>query len=162
MAGPSDYDYSYSAKAPAKDPVPLAVPCFTAGEIQFDLFTIYADPRGSVLDSGWGGGIGGSYYFTENFGLMGRAYWWDEGSVLHTVNASAIVRAPIQSICLAPYLFGGIGGHFDGVNQFGSHLGAGLEFRMTERIGIFADYSYNWAEKTEDWNLFSAGVRFAF
>ncbi len=93
---------------------------------------------------------------------MSRAYWWDADSVIHSLTASAVLRAPIQSICLAPYAYGGIGGHFDSVNQFGSHLGAGLEFRMTERVGVFADYSHNWAEETEDWHMYSLGLRLAF
>lgn len=171
FAGPSYYDYSYSAKAdysystksPVSDPTPqMQVPCFTEGELHLDLLSVYADPTGNQLASGVGGGIGLGYFFTERFGLMSRAYWWDAESVIHSITTSAVLRFPIQSICLAPYIYAGVGAHLDSVNQFGSHAGAGLEFRMTERLGLFADYSYTWAEETENWHLGTLGLRLAF
>ena len=168
------YDYSYSAKADygysakgAKAPLAPApldpIPCFTAGEIQLDAFALYANPKGNgILSDGWGGGIGGSYFLNEYVGLMGRAYWWDADPVIHSITGSAILRYPFQSLCLAPYAYGGIGGHFDSVNQVGAHLGVGLEFRMTENIGVFADWNYTWADETEDWDVISFGLRFVF
>ena len=163
------YDYSYSAKGSysAKTPVAPApiepIPCFTAGEIQFDAFTLYANPQGGgILSDGWGGGLGGSYFLNEYVGLMGRAYWWDADPVIHSITGSAILRYPFQELCLAPYAYGGLGGHFDSVNQVGGHLGVGLEFRMTENLGVFADWNYTWADKTEDWDVVSFGLRLVF
>ena len=168
QADPSYYDYSYSAKADytyTKNPVqpePLTVPCFTAGEFHLDAISLYADVQGDSLEDGAGGGIGASYFFTEMFGVMGRAYWWDTDSVITSITASAVLRAPIQSVCLAPYVYGGLGGHFNSENQIGGHLGAGLEFRMTERLGIFSDFTYTWADKTDDWGMYTLGLRLAF
>jgi hypothetical protein len=33
---------------------------------------------------------------------------------------------------------------------------------MTERFGVFADYTHNWADETEDWDVYSLGLRLAF
>ena len=154
--------------APTKNPVPdknppiYEDPCFAAGELNFDIISIYADPTGSELEDGVGGGIGLGYFFTENIGVQTRAYWWDANSAIHSITASAVVRAPISDTCFAPYLFGGIGGHFDSVNQVSGHAGAGVEYRLTDSVGIIADYTYTWADTTEDWHLYTLGLRFAF
>lgn len=142
--------------------------CFYAGETSFDLISIYVDPRGTAdshgesIEDGFGGGIGVTHFFTESFGLRGGAYWWDTDSIVHSVTASAIVRYPIETLCLAPYVFGGVGGHFDSVNQVSGHLGAGLEYRLTDRLGVIADYSYTFTDETEDWNMYSLGLRIKF
>ncbi|MEM0896027.1 MAG: outer membrane beta-barrel protein [Verrucomicrobiota bacterium] len=140
--------------------------CFYAGEFNVDLISLYADPSGDHpgggLEDGFGGGLGLSYFHTERFGTQFRAYWWDQDSVIHSVTASAVVRFPVERYCLAPYLFGGAGGHFDSVNQVGAHAGAGLEVRLNDRWGIIADYTYTWADETEDWNLYTLGLRFTF
>ena len=157
--------YYYSSKAPAKDPIPLQPEnCFYAGEAFLDVFGMYANPNGGgkELDAGYGGGFGLGYFFTEWLGTRGRAYWWDGDGAVTSLNADVIVRAPIQSLCVAPYAYGGLGGAFNGDNQFTQHLGAGLELRLTGRVGVFADYSYNFGDKTTDWNLYSIGMRILF
>ena len=167
QAGSSSY--YYSSKAPAKDPIPLQPEnCFYAGESFLDVFGLYADPEAGAANDGAGyedsigGGIGLGHFFTEYLGARGRAYWWDGGSAVHSVNADLILRAPIQSLCIAPYLYGGLGGAFNGTNQFTQHLGAGLEMRLTGRLGVFADYSHTFADETGDWNLYSLGLRILF
>ncbi len=165
QAGSSSY--YYSSKAPAKDPIPLqAENCFYAGESFLDVFGVFADPdsgdNGTGYESSFGGGVGLGHFFTEYLGARGRAYWWDGGSAVHSLNADLILRAPIQSLCIAPYLYGGLGGSFDGVNQLTQHIGGGLEMRLTGRLGVFADYSHTFADDTEDWNLYSLGMRILF
>ena len=167
QAGSSSY--YYSAKAPAKDPIPLQPEnCFYAGETFVDIFGMYSNPNGSSsglaeLDAGYGGGFGVGHFLTEYFGVRGRAYWWDGDGATTSLNADAIVRVPIQSLCVAPYAYGGIGGAFsDNADQFTQHLGAGVELRLTGRMGVFADYSYNFAEDSSDWNLYTIGVRVLF
>jgi hypothetical protein len=167
QAGSSSY--YYSSKAPAKDPIPLQPEnCFYAGETFVDIFGIFADPdtrdggQGGDLEDGYGGGVGLGHFFTEYLGARGRAYWWDAGSAIHSVNADLILRAPIQSLCIAPYIYGGIGGAFDGDNQFTQHIGGGLEARLTGRLGVFADYSRVFADDSGDWDLYSLGVRILF
>lgn len=163
-AGLSSAGDYYSSKAPmsSKGVIPIEEPCFAAGEINFDIIGMYIDPTGDGLEDGPAGGIGAGYFFTENFGLMGKAYWWDGNSVIHNVQASGVFRMPIQDLCLAPYLYGGVGGSFDSVNQLTAHLGGGVEYRLTESIGVFADYSHTWADETDNWNGYTLGVRFVF
>ena len=167
LSSASAGDATYSKNpAPSKEPVPAAN-CFNAGETSLDIISIYADPTGgggdsydgTGLDGGFGGGIGLTHFVTENIGLSGQAYWWDGASIIHSVTASVIYRQPIQDICLAPYIYGGGGGHFDSVNQVSAHAGAGVEYRICEGFGIFADYRYTWADETEDWNLYTLGLR---
>ncbi len=146
-----------------KNPVCVADDsCFHGGEINFDLIGMYIDPVGDGLNEGAGGGIGLGYFFCENFGVQTKAYWWDGNDAIHTVQASAVLRAPIDGTCLAPYVYGGVGGSFDSVNQVTGHLGGGLECRLCDSVGLFADYSYTWADETGDWNGYSLGVRFVF
>ena len=159
--------YYYSSKAPAKDPIPLQPEnCFYAGESFVDIFGTYTNPNGGSgkkgLKSGYGGGFGIGHFFTEYLGARGRAYWWDGDSAVTSINADLILRAPIQSLCIAPYAYGGLGGAFNGENQFTQHLGAGVELRLTGRVGVFADYSYNFADTTTDWNLYTVGMRILF
>lgn len=166
QAGSSSY--YYSSKAPAKDPIPLQPEnCFYAGESFLDIIGMYANANGSgsgkeEYDSGYGGGFGLGYFFTEYLGARGRAYWWDGDGAVTSINADVILRVPIQSLCVAPYAYGGLGGAFNGDNQFTQHLGAGVELRLTGRVGVFADYSYNFADTSTDWNLYTVGMRILF
>jgi len=149
--------------APTKNPVCVVDDsCFSAGEVNFDIIGMYIDPTGDTLGDGVGGGIGLGYFFSENFGVNTKAYWWDGDDAVHSITASAVYRAPIEDTCLAPYLYGGIGGHFDSVNQVSGHLGAGLEYRLTESVGLFADYSHTWADTTDNWHGYTLGLRFIF
>jgi hypothetical protein len=157
--------YYYSSKAPAKDPIPLQPEnCFYAGETFVDIFGVYAVPDSSSknLDESFGGGLGVGHFITEYFGVRGRAYWWEGESVIHTLAADAILRLPIQSLCIAPYVYGGVGGAFNGSNEFTQHFGGGLEARLTGRLGVFADYSRNFADDRGDWDLYSLGLRILF
>lgn len=125
--------------------------CFSDTELQVDIFGTYAvgegpNQVGLFRDHGWGGGIGVNYFFARYFGLGVDGYWLDTKSrggddvVVHNVTGSLILRYPIDSICLAPYLFAGGGGHFDGDNWASAHVGAGLEYRVVpNKIGIFLD-----------------------
>lgn len=155
---------------PAPAYAPQSAQCFYAGETSFDVISIFVDPTGMAdssyhgeeIESGFGAGIGVSHFFTKSVGLRGGAYWWDTDSIIHSVTASAVVRYPIEELCLAPYVFGGVGGHFDSVNQISAHLGAGVEYRLTDRLGIIADYSYTFTDETADWNMYSLGLRVKF
>jgi opacity protein-like surface antigen len=155
-------DYYSKNPMPSKGVIPIEEPCFAAGEINFDIIGMYIDPTGDGLEDGPGGGIGAGYFFTENFGINTKAYWWDGNSAIHSITASAVARFPIDDLCLAPFIYGGVGGHFDSVNQISGHLGSGVEYRLTDSIGIFADYSYTWADETDNWHGYSLGVRFVF
>ncbi len=148
---------------------------YYAGEMTFDFISVYADPNLSeeqtdeyemdedALTAGFGGGIAASYFYTENFGVTTRAYWWDTATVLTSVTASAVYRYPIDKSGFAPYGFVGGGGHFDSEESFGSfHAGVGLEYRLTDRVGVVADYTYTWGENSIDWSLYTLGMRLQF
>ena len=161
------------SKAPVIDEKnPPLEPCFVAGEIQFDIISIYVDPVGGgdygdyygdeSLDDSAGGGLGLGYYFTEYVGVRAEAYWFDGGSAIHSITGSLVVRYPFQDSCVAPYVYGGGGGHFDSVNQGSGHLGAGIEMRFNPSFGLFADYRYTWTEETEDWRMYTLGLRWVF
>lgn len=147
--------------------------CFLAGETSIDLLAMYVDVNNDNSssyhygdsndpESGMGGGIGLTHFYTRAFGTSVRAYWWDTESVVHSATASAIVRYPMERLCIAPYVMGGVGGHFDSVNQISGHIGGGLEYRLTNRLGLIADYTYTITDETADWGVFSLGVRIKF
>jgi len=148
---------------------------YYAGEWSFDFISVYVDPQlddleaedygldEEALSAGFGGGIAASFFFTENFGLSTRAYWWDTETVLTSVTASAVYRYPIHPSGFAPYLFAGGGGHFTSDETRGSvHAGVGLEYRLTDRVGIIADYTYTWAESELEWSMYTLGLRLLF
>ena len=83
-------------------------------------------------------------------------------SAVHQLSGSLILRFPIRSLCLAPYVFTGGSFHTDGVNQSTLHLGGGLDYRFANCVGVFADAQYNWAEDTSDYTTVRTGVRFGF
>ncbi|MFT5853434.1 MAG: hypothetical protein ACI8XO_000675, partial [Verrucomicrobiales bacterium] len=120
------------------------------------------DSSDSNVEDSVGGGLGLGHFFDEYFGMRGRAYWWEGESVIHTLAADAILRYPIQSLCVAPYVYGGVGGAFNGESEFTQHFGGGLEMRLTGRVGVFADYSRTFAEDRGDWDLYSLGMRILF
>jgi len=139
---------------------------FNANEWQGDVFGTYAnaDHGGSYTD-GFGGGIGVNYFFTEYFGAGLEGYWWTGArpdTVLHNVGANLFARYPIQDLRLAPYVFIGPGGHFDGDKQVSGHGGGGIEWRFMDHIGWFADARYEFTSGPGDYALYRSGIRFVF
>jgi hypothetical protein len=143
---------------------------FRDQELQVDAFSaaaFYSSGR-----PGWGGGLGVNYFFTKYFGvgveesLLGREGIDGEGNYAEWATiGNFIARYPICSINLAPYgLVGGgaaYGGNRPG-HGFG-HVGGGLEYRVTDNIGLFSDARYVYStENPKNAVLGRAGVRFAF
>lgn len=145
---------------------PEAPPCFEAQEFQLDLFGSYTNGQNDYpYSDGFGGGIGASYFFTQYIGLGvdGNVYDGDASGVWSTT-ASVIARYPIQSgeLCFAPYVFGGGGARMDSDTVGTVHAGAGLEFRLTPKVGLFSDARYTWGQDEEDAITTRVGVRFIF
>jgi opacity protein-like surface antigen len=157
--------------------------CFSDTEIQADVFGAYAVGEGGQIglfkDHGWGGGIGVNYFFARYFGLGVDGYWLDakedgnrggKGSAraVHNVTGSVIFRYPIDTLCLAPYIFAGGGGHFDGEDWASAHVGGGLEYRIVpNKIGIFADGRWTYlgdrfGRNDLSFTLVRTGVRWVF
>ena len=154
---------------PAKNPAPIVVPslcdCFDAGNYQLSVYG-----AGIVWDSGGnddalGGGLSFGYFFTEHFGFEADATWLATGSEIHHFSGSLVLRYPIKSACLAPYILvgGGILTDSETVGTF--HVGGGIDIRLAKGAwcpGIFADARYTWADYDDggDFALIRAGFRF--
>ena len=145
---------------------------FTANELTFDAYAAYrANERrlGSVFATSvrhgtWGGGVGVNYFFTRNLGIGGDAIILDNGgNFVDNVSGNLIFRFPIDSVGIAPYIFGGAGRNFDPTYEWEGHVGTGVEFRLNHNTGIFADVRYVWPDKSgTDGIGFRSGLRLAF
>lgn len=139
-------------------------PCFGETELQLDIYGAYSWYDGDI-DEGWGGGIGVNYFFHRYLGVGVGANASSVGPTAWNIATSLIARYPLElgGLCIAPYIKGDIGYHIDGEDDWFGGAGAGLEFRVTPRIGIFSEGSYNWAFNGGDnFAQARAGVRFVF
>ncbi len=148
--------------------------CFSDTEIQADVFGAYAvteGGQGGVFhgDHGWGGGIGLNYFFHRYFGIGAEGVWLDANPhAVHEAGGSIFFRFPIDSICLAPYVYVGGSAQFDGEDWAAGHAGAGLEYRVVpNKIGIFVDGRFTYLGDRFGGNdlhftLVRAGVRWVF
>ncbi len=146
---------------------------YYAGEGTFDLISVYVVPQldegvdysldEDALEKGFGGGVAASYFYTENFGIAVRAYWWDTATSLTSLTGSVVYRYPIDDSGFAPYMFAGAGAHFASEADHGSfHAGIGIEYRFTDTLGLIADYTYTWGEHDANWAMYSLGLRVKF
>jgi len=145
---------------------------FRADELSFDIFgsvalgeeiieNISTDRVRDNARFGWGAGV--NYFFSRHIGLGAEAYTENAGhSFVDDASASLLVRFPIDSIRLAPYVFGGGGYQFDPIEQVFAHLGGGLEYRFKNNMGIFLDGRYVFTEDSRDFGLARMGFRFSF
>jgi len=108
------------------------------------------------------------YFITRNFGLGLEEEYLDINRPLWGTALNLYLRVPLgESSRWAPYAFGGVGGLYGyGQGRFEGHLGAGIEFRCTKHIGIFADGRYVFVDGNHDnipqFALFRLGVDYAF
>lgn len=111
----------------------------------------------------YGGGAGLNIFFTRFIGIGGDATAITfHHSFVDTTTGNLIFRIPIEGTGLAPYLFGGVGYQFQGIDQIIGGGGAGLELRLVPHFSIFVDGRYMAAVKTEDFGIGRAGVRLSF
>ena len=144
---------------------------FNANELTLDLFGSYLGrerhftdfPDHSIRRGTWGGGVGANYFWTREVGIGVDTSFQDGGRrFVDHVSGSLIVRLPIETVHLAPYVFGGAGYEFEPVYEWSAHLGGGLEFRFNPKTAVFADARYIWSDRTGDQCLVRAGFRLAF
>lgn len=149
-----------------KDYKTPAEPCFNDQEFQLDLFGSYTNTEGGGYKDGFGGGLGFNYFFTRNLGIGVDGNVLDAGvNGFWQTTGSIIVRFPIDSACLAPYIFAGGGGQFDQTSSGSVHAGGGLEYRVVpQRFGIYAEGRYTWAfaSGSDDHAQVRTGVRIVF
>lgn len=159
--------------------------CFGDHEWQFDIYGAFADGNrphaGPIDEHGWGGGIGINYFVTRQFGLGVDATWLYAGdagntdgnddsdhTTIHNFSGSLIWRFPMDSACLAPYIYAGGGCHVDGEQWASAHAGVGVEYRVVpQRIGIFTDARFTYfgdrfGNGDQNNIMARAGIRFVF
>jgi len=138
---------------------------YNANELTLDLFGTYADRnRFNAPSDNFGGGAGINYFFTRNIGVSADSYL-EEWKWPYRVNGSLILRLPIDKYGLAPYIFGGGGREFKYAPQWTAHVGGGLEIRLNQHTGIFADGRRVFNDKAKssgDTALVRFGVRLGF
>ncbi len=141
---------------------------FKERELSLDLFgTIYdgdrRDSAGRHVDGQLGGGIGLTYFVTQNWGMSLDTTIGDNGNAFFDYLAGSVIyRYPIDAIRLAPYAFAGFAGQFDLHEEFSGHIGIGAEYRINPLAGVFVDTRYVIADQINNYWLFRLGMRFVF
>lgn len=133
-------------------------------EFQVDgFYTGFFGSPGSRFSTGSGGGFGVNFFFARYFGIGYEAAWYsNDGTAEHLPLAgNFFLRYPICSWNIAPYLMVGGGGAWDGVGVGYGNVGGGIEYRVTDHIGIFVDSRYFYGGTGNVANLRS-GLRIAF
>ena len=138
----------------------------------------------------WGGGLGVNYFFNRYVGIGleqdlygrnskgNRAQLNDYGYTRWATIGNLFLRYPICNWNLAPYLMVGGGANYGTsrvataggtVNRMAGqgfgHVGGGLEYRVTETIGLFSDARYLFSGVNNLPNnqlMWRYGLRFAF
>jgi hypothetical protein len=159
FAGPVTYDKGSKGVVPP----PPQESCFGPG-FDIGLFGSALIPKNKDLfDNGGGGGILVEYFFCNYVGVQASYAANSTAGTLHTYSGDLILRAPIESICIAPYLLVGGGGDTDGKSEGQFHVGGGLDVRFRgSPLGIFADAAYYWhssEERDRDYTMIRAGLK---
>ena len=145
---------------------------FAAQEFSLDLFGSYTKNKAKFNDTFdrsarhglFGGGVGANYFLTRSFGLGVDALAQSgDNAFVHGTSGSLILRLPIDSCHLAPYVLGGGGRTFDGPDAWNLHVGVGAEFRLNPHTGIFAEGRHVFhIDKGTDNAQIRVGMRFGF
>ena len=167
LACPAFAGTAVSAKSykQPKNPIVPTQTCFADHELSVDTFASFQTGSGDYFDDAFGGGIALNCFWNRYFGFTLEGNWNEgttEGSALHSVSGLLVVRAPIEgTLCLAPYVFAGGGGHFDSKNQASGQVGGGVEIRVSDKIGVFGDGRAVFADGDTP-GLFRLGLRWLF
>lgn len=156
----TDYDmYHHGSFYHANE---LSLDQFGAGFIGENRISHWSADRLSH-NSRLGAGAGLNYFFTRNIGIGGDAFSINtEHSFVDTATANVIARFPIKETSVAPYIFGGAGYQFENREQWLGNGGLGVEFRVSEHLGFFLDARYVLPDKSPNYGMGRAGLRFAF
>jgi len=134
-------------------------------DMEFQVDAFYSGiigSSGSEVTTGSGGGVGLNFFFAKYFGIGYEAFWTASGRGEHFPAAGNLFfRYPICAWNIAPYVMVGGGVSFDGNPKGYGNVGGGLEYRVTDNIGIFVDGRYFYGETGNLANVRS-GLRFAF
>ncbi|MGH7980084.1 MAG: hypothetical protein ACREE6_11980, partial [Limisphaerales bacterium] len=143
---------------------------YHAGEVSLDLYGVgllhesdFDNGVRARRDLRYGGGAGLNFFFTRYIGIGADADAITfHHSFVDTTTGNLILRFPIPHTGLAPYLFGGAGYQFQGIDQVVGGGGVGLELRVVHHFSFFVDARYLAAQKTDDFGMGRAGVRLSF
>lgn len=124
--------------------------------------THYKDRVGNAF----GGGVGFNYFITRILGVGVEGDWLAGDNCIHIFSGSVIARLPIENDAhtfgVAPYIYTGAGGQFDGISAGFWHIGGGVEARFCPFFGIFADGRYVLHDSDINYGLFRLGGRLIF
>lgn len=162
VAGPVGSPMAKNAKAPVAPLAPVGCDAFGVGA-SFDVFGGALLPDG-VGDNVLGGGVGVNYFFCRNFGIDLNYGLYATDSEHHQFDGNLILRAPIDSLCIAPYLLVGGGLSTNGTTQGTYQAGAGIDVRFSSasNLGVFAEGAYHWAEEEANFTTVRLGLRIPF
>lgn len=141
--------------------------CYDTG-FEFSIFASGYWPENGSLTEQLGGGFALGYFFGRNFGLEGSYALHGGGDAEHVGKMNAVYRFPLGGECcstIAPYVFGGPGVFNSNSSEFLWNLGGGVDVRFESWgcLGLFADFSYNWVNRTlPDFTQIRAGMRIPF
>jgi hypothetical protein len=157
---------TYSSKAPKNPlpPAPVGCECFAPG-FAIGAFAGGFLPEGGSEDDVLGGGVLGEYFFNEYIGIQGSYGIYATSSEHHQFDGSLVLRYPITSLCIAPYVLAGGGFSTNAETSGDFHVGGGIEarFESLNCLGIFADGAYHFAEDDhEDFTIVRLGVKLPF
>ncbi len=162
VAGPS-----YSGKNPKAPQLPPTPPpagcdCFNAGS-SIDVFSSAFIPQSG--DTAFGGGIGYTHFFNRYIGIDVNYGLYSTDKEHHQFDGNLVLRAPIDSLCIAPYALVG-GGYATNSNNYGTYqVGGGLDVRLQSAscLGIFAEGLYHFAgDEAPDFTSVRLGLRIPF
>ncbi len=162
FAGPSYSGKNPKAPTLPPPPPPAGCQCFEPGSA-FDVFVGGFLPDGAG-DDVLGGGVGYNYFFTRNFGIDVNYGLYATNSEHHQFDGNLVLRAPIDSLCIAPYILAG-GGYATNSFKSGTYqVGAGIDVRFQSAgcLGMFAEGLYHFSSNTPDFTTVRLGLRVPF
>jgi hypothetical protein len=127
-------------------------------------------PDSNLADNALGGGLNADYFLNPYLGFQAAAAWADPGTahVWQNYTVDGILRAPIETAHIAPYIFAGVGTMIEATTDILGRAGVGLEFRPSSNFGVFTDWIYNFPGSSmadrgiENYQMVRLGVKFGF
>ncbi len=154
---------------PMPPPPPQPDFCFDQNLRSFDVYAGYQWKQDdesmddSDIGDGMVAGLGVNMFFNRYVGVGVEGAWGESESENWMAAGNLIVRWPIDSICLAPYVFGGGGYYFGGSDHKNFwNVGAGLEYKFNEYASLFGDARWVWSKDDEQFLTARGGLRFSF
>lgn len=135
---------------------------FGATETTLDLFgSLNVPSNRGFFDGRLGIGVGVNHYFTPWLGV-GVDTGVDKFDWPNHFNGSLQFRYPIEKWSLAPYFMVGFGRQFNDIPQWSSFFGGGVDYRLNQKLGLFADLRQTLPEESRDFMLWRFGARLRF